>query len=118
MKHQSILIIDKEEAIRESFQLVLQEEGYYCFAAKNESEAKRILASETIDVILLDGLFANPLSFLQFLLSIDPQKTIIVMGGYAEIEVMQRALMEGAHDFIIKPLEFPELIQKVELCSK
>ena len=79
MKQQSILIIEKEEAIRESFQLIFQEEGYCCHVAKDEKEAKKLLASQPIEIILVDSIFANPLTFLQWLLSTYPQKTIIIM---------------------------------------
>jgi len=114
MKQQSILIIDEEEAIRESLQLIFQEEDYRCFIAADEIEAKQILVAEAIDIILIDSLLATPSSFLPFLLSTYPQKIIIVMCSYAEVEVMQRALLEGADDFVMKPLEFPELISKVQ----
>ncbi|TYP93668.1 Response regulator receiver domain-containing protein [Fodinibius salinus] len=118
MKQQCILIIDKEEAIRESFQLVLQEEGYCCFIAKDLTEAKQILAAETVDILLIDSLLVRSPSSLPSLLSAYPEVGVIVMGGYAEIEVMQRTLSEGAHDFIIKPMEFAELIHKVSKYSK
>ncbi len=114
MKQQSVLVIDKEEAVRESLQLVFEEEGFRCFIAENVLEAKQLLTAESIGILLVDSLLLTPRSFLEFLLSTYPQTTVIVMSSYAESEVMQQALLEGAHDFVIKPLEFQELISKVK----
>jgi DNA-binding NtrC family response regulator len=113
MKSQTILIIDEEEAVRESLQLVFQEEGFNCIIAENISKAKELLTTEPVSMLIVESSLLVPSSFLSFILSTYPSVIVLVMSSYAEIEVMQRAILNGAHDFVIKPLEFQELIDKV-----
>ena len=50
----NVLVIDDEENIRNMLKEILEEEGYKAFLAEKWSNAKKILLSEKIDVILLD----------------------------------------------------------------
>ncbi|NGP87048.1 response regulator [Fodinibius halophilus] len=114
MNSQPILIIDEEEAVRESLHLVLNEEGFQCLAAESDINAKKILLSEPIAVVVIDSHLLGSKSFLQFLKENTPQVRIIIMSTYAEVDVTQKALLAGAHDFVIKPLNFKELIDKIK----
>ena len=50
----SILVIDDEDIIRETFQEVLQDAGYLVRVAENSSEALNILRQEHFDILLVD----------------------------------------------------------------
>ncbi|WP_138431052.1 response regulator [Fodinibius saliphilus] len=111
----SILIINEEEAVRESLHLVLEEEGFECRVAEGDIEAKEILLSKSIGVVVIDSHLLGSKGFLHFLKENDPQVRIIIMSTYAEVDVTQQALLSGAHDFVVKPLNFQELIDKIKL---
>lgn len=114
MKPKTILVIDEEEAIRDSLQLVLEEEGYHCLVARDTRTAKELLSSELIHVIVLDSQLIGSNQFFRFLKTKYSHIRIIIMSSYVEIEVTQKALMWGAHDFILKPIDFIELIDKLK----
>lgn len=113
MKDQSILIVDQQEVVRDSLQLVLSEEGFRCYTSCNASKAQKVLTAKTIDLIIVDSQLLDRNGLFSFLQSRYPTVKIIVMSSYVEIEVTQKALMTGAHDFVIKPLDFKELIDKI-----
>lgn len=50
----NILLVDDEDEIRFLFSTVLKEEGYNIFEASNSEECFKVLASEKIDLCVLD----------------------------------------------------------------
>lgn len=113
MKPHSILIVDQQEVVRDSLNLVLSEEGYSCCTAANSTQAEKVLAKRVIDLIIIDSQLLDRKGLFSFLKTQYPSVKIIIISSYVEIEVTQKALMEGAHDFIVKPLDFKELIDKI-----
>jgi signal transduction histidine kinase len=52
--HQRILLVDDDEGVRSSLQSVLVEEGYGVIPANDGQEALELIASRSIDLVLLD----------------------------------------------------------------
>lgn len=113
MKPHSILIVDQQEVVRDSLQLVLDEEGFKSYTACNASKAQKVITTKSIDLIIVDSQLLDHHGLFSFLKARYPEIKIIVIASYVEIEVTQKALIAGAHDFIIKPLDFKELINKI-----
>lgn len=114
MKSPSILIIDQQQVVCDSLALILGEEGFCCFTANNAREAQKIITREDhIDMIIVDSQLLDRDGLFSFLQDKYPAIKIMLMSSYVEIEVTQKALMDGAHDFVLKPLDFQELIDKV-----
>lgn len=83
------------------------------FAAENEGEAVRLMASEPWDVLILDlqlkvGTGLGVLKAMQGLLS-DPRRTAIVLTNYAFPQYRERSLALGAKHFFDKARDLPEL---------
>jgi DNA-binding response OmpR family regulator len=114
MKAQAILIFDREEAVRDSLYIVLSEEGYRCYSVRDAAEVLQPLLDESINVLILDSQVHHLTSLLKRIKIASPTTKIILLSDYAEAEVTQQALMQGADDFILKPLDFDELILHVE----
>ena len=49
-----VLIVDDEESIRSSLEKLLRYKGYETFVAEDGFRSLEILASQTVDVVLLD----------------------------------------------------------------
>lgn len=113
MSSKTILIIDQEEVVRESLQLVLGEEGYHCISSSCEADALTILKNEPVELIIIDSQLLGSSQLLDIVTKKYPNTKIIIMSSYAEIDVTQKALILGAHDFIVKPIDFEELIEKL-----
>ncbi len=114
MKPPSILIIDQEEAVRDSLHLVLSEEGFHCFSTGTKGEAIKILKAEPISLIILDSQTRSITSFLEKLKETYPKVKIILLTTYAEVDITQQALVIGADDFVLKPLDFNEFIDQIK----
>jgi len=114
MEPHTILIIDQEEAVRDSLRLVLNEEGFCCYTANDEATAMQILKAGKVELIILDSQVYGKTQLLERIKGEYPAIKVILLSSYAEVEVTQQALNRGAHDFVLKPLDFDELIQLVK----
>jgi signal transduction histidine kinase len=104
-----ILIVDDEEVIRELCTKALR--GYRVIQAADGTEALRILEQETVDVILTDVMMPqlNGLDLLKAVKEREPNQVVVVMTGYADKEIILRALKADADDFISKPINLLQL---------
>jgi len=104
-----ILIVDDESVIRDLCIKALR--GYRTLQAANGEEALRVLAQERVDVILTDVMMPQ-MSGLDLLMSVkesEPNQVVVVMTGYADKDVILRALKADADDFISKPINLLQL---------
>ena len=115
MKH-SILIVDDEQAIRESIHMLLQGEGYDCTHAENGKEAIRKACSEFYNLIILDlhlPMF-NGLEVLKKIRECSSDTVILIITCYSDIEQAAEALLLGASRMMLKPIDFEELLEIID----
>lgn len=112
----SILIADDEQEIRESLSLVLEEEGYQCTRAGNGKEAIQELKEQTFDIIITDLKMpgADGIDVLEAALKHSSETLTIIITAHASVETAIQALRKGAADYILKPLDFDEVILRIE----
>ena len=103
-KKASILVVDDEYGVRQSFNMVLKDE-YNVFLAGTGEETIDIFTKNSIDLILLDILLPdiNGLDLLEKLKDLDPNTEIIMVTAVKEIQTAVRATKLGAYEYIIKP---------------
>jgi FixJ family two-component response regulator len=111
----TICIVDDDEAIRESLQLLLFAEGRNClaFASATEFLANR---PEEIDCLLLDIRMPvmDGLELFAQLRSEHAPYPIIFITGHGDIPLAVTAIKQGAYDFLTKPFREGELARKIE----
>lgn len=110
----SILVVDDEEVIRH---LCAKALGDYRIAeAENGRVALDLLEHERFDLILVDVMMPimNGLDLLIQIKERDPDQLVIIMTGYADKEIILRALKADADDFIQKPLNLLQLKSTVD----
>jgi len=110
----TILVVDDEEVIRDLCARALSD--YRILQAENGRDALDLLGSERIDLILVDVMMPlmNGLDLLLKVKELDPDQLVIVMTGYADKEIILRALKADADDFIQKPLSLLQLKSSVQ----
>ncbi|MEE8312153.1 MAG: sigma-54 dependent transcriptional regulator [Candidatus Binatia bacterium] len=111
----SVLVVDDEAASRESLADVLRDEGYDASVAANGEAALDLLRQSEFDLVITD-LRMPELDGLQLLREVRklcPQTLVILMTAFASVETAVDALREGAHDYMIKPLVFDEVLSKI-----
>ena len=116
-----ILVIDDDPDIAKAARLLLERHGMRVSTAANPEAAWVLLASEPIDVILLDLNFARGrttgeegFAMLDRLIAADARAVVIVVTGHSGIAVAVRAMRSGATDFVIKPWNNERLLTTVE----
>lgn len=107
----TILVVDDEPGIRQSFKMVLKDH-FHVLLAENGDSAVDILTKNTVDLILLDILLPdiNGLDLLQKLKAIDPNPEVIMVTAVKEIQTAVRAIKLGAYEYIIKPFLVEDVI--------
>lgn len=107
----TILIVDDEDNFREGFDQYLTNKGYTVHSAANLTDARKILRSELVDIILLDvqiGKEYGP-DFLDDINLTRPTPVTILLTAYGEVDMAVSAMKNGAFDFMSKPLNLAEL---------
>lgn len=112
----TILIADDEQEIRESLSLILEEEGYNCETAEDGEAALQRIESSNYDILIADIKMPklNGMQLMEKAKNISPQTMIIIITAYATVETAVHALRSGASDYIVKPLDFNEVIFRVK----
>ncbi len=118
--NENILIVDDEKDIRESLSAVLQSEGYICTEAENGETALEKVEASNFDIIISDIVMprVDGMKLLEKSLQISPSTLIVLMTAYASIETAISALRIGAADYLLKPIEFDEVIMRVKQLLK
>jgi two-component system response regulator AtoC len=107
-----ILIVDDDDSLRESLELVLAAESYDVVVAEDGETALRLIEETPIDIVLsdlrmpgVDGLELIPLLRRRL-----PDATIILMSAYGTEDLAIEAMKRGAYDYIAKPFQPSEVL--------
>ncbi len=111
-----ILVVDDEFGDRETLREVLEDKGYRVATARDGTETIEMVKSRHYDIIFLDVRLPdmNGVDTYVHVKQIDPQATVIMMTGYSEEELVERAISQGAHTCIYKPYDIERVIALVE----
>ena len=113
---QRILIVDDEQIIRESLSFILKKEGYTVDEAPNGRDALTLHESSPFDIIITD-IEMPEMKGVELLTQIrqrTPQALVIIITAFASVETAIQALREGASDYILKPINFDDLLYRVK----
>jgi len=117
-----ILIADDDINIVASLQYILEDEGFSVSCVTTPDAACALVAEQTFDCVLLDMNFTKDttsgtegIELVERLKQQDEQLPIIVMTGWATIDIAVKAMQAGAGDFIQKPWANEHLLNTIEL---
>ncbi len=112
---ESILVVDDEEIIRDSLSFVLKKEGYRVQQAENGRAALEAFKEGSFDLVITDLEMPEMkgIALLEQITSISPETLVVIITAYGSIETAVAALRKGAVDYILKPVEFDEMLVKV-----
>lgn len=111
-----ILIVDDEKPIRDSLKIILEEEGYKTDVAADGEEALNKIKEDNFDIIISDIKMPklDGIQLLESATKISPDSFFIIMTAYASVKTAIDALRNGAYDYLIKPVEFDDIIIRVK----
>ena len=109
-----ILIVEDEANIRELLRLYMEREGYAVIEAENGVEGIKQWKSEKPDMILLDVMMPVMDGWAVCKeIRAESDVPIIMLTAKGETADRVSGLEMGADDYIVKPLEMPEVIARV-----
>jgi DNA-binding NtrC family response regulator len=111
-----VLIVEDEEVIRTTLAEFLSSEGYLVSQAGTVAEAIELAKATDFhvavcDVQLPDG---DGIALLKRLQQIHASTFVLIITAYASVETAIEAFKAGAFDFLIKPVRFEDLQNKLD----
>ncbi|WP_031427040.1 sigma-54-dependent transcriptional regulator [Flavimarina sp. Hel_I_48] len=110
-----LLIVEDDIAFCKMLETFLKKKGFEVFTAFSGSEAIKKMAEHPLDLIITDVRLPDQdgLVILQKA-KMDLENTpVILMTGYAEVNMAVTAMKEGAFDYISKPVRPDELLSLI-----
>jgi DNA-binding NtrC family response regulator len=106
-----IMVIDDEEIVGKRLKPALEKRGDIIESFVNSKKALMRLAEEHFDIVITDIRMdeIDGLEVLDYIKSHSKNTKVIMITGYATVEVAREALAKGAFDFIAKPFKPEDL---------
>ena len=106
-----IMVIDDEEIVGKRLKPALEKRGDVIESFVNSKEALARLVEEHFDIVITDIRMdeIDGLEVLDYIKSHSKDTKVIMITGYATVEVAREALAKGAFDFIAKPFKPEDL---------
>jgi CheY-like chemotaxis protein len=116
-KGETILIAEDEPQVREIITHLLQKSGYKIIEAENGEDAVRKFEDNRgfVSLVLLDVIMPvrNGREAYEEINGIEPGIKTIFMSGYTDDIISRNGILEGAFDFISKPIDPGTLMRKI-----
>jgi len=116
MKKKSlILVLDDDPDICIMIKMVLDYYGYDAMDAENEENAKKIISSNPVDLVIMDMLLSgtNGTDICRQLKHDKETSSIPILMFSAHPTAKETCLAAGADDFISKPFEMSDMMDKI-----
>jgi len=106
-----ILVVDDEADTREGCERILSRMGYQVLTADGGEAAMEIVKRDPVSIVLLDLKMpgVDGMEILEEIREFNAGILVIVITGYATVELAIEAMKLGAYDFIPKPFEPDQL---------
>jgi DNA-binding NtrC family response regulator len=111
-----ILIVDDEEVIAATLGEFLEGEGFDARVARDLTSALDAVSTFEPEVVLCDVQLpgADGITVLNRTLALRPETLFIMITAYATVDNAVAAFQRGAHDYLMKPVLFEDLLAKIE----
>jgi signal transduction histidine kinase/DNA-binding NarL/FixJ family response regulator len=109
--HPRILVVDDEASVLMTLSTILRNEGYEVDVADGGEAAIAAVAERHYDLVLTDLNMprVDGLAVLHEVRKRSPSTVTVMVTGYSSIDSALQALQAGAYEYLLKPVEIPEL---------
>jgi len=111
-----ILIAEDERVLRESLAELLSDEGYEVLQAADGKAAYDLVLDRSVDLVISDirmpGM--DGMQLLEHLHKLAPQTPVLMVTAYGTVESAVATLRAGAQDYLLKPVQFDDVLLKVQ----
>ena len=116
MKKMKLLLVDDEERYLKTTRRLMEKQGMTVFTALSGQDALDLLARQNIHVVILDvkmpGMDGN--ETLKRIKQLYPLVEVVMLTGHATVDSAIDGLKSGAADYLMKPADIDEIMEKAE----
>jgi DNA-binding NtrC family response regulator len=112
--YKKILVVDDDATARRTLERYLTKQNYTVVTASNGNEGLLAVQMDEPDIILSD-IYMPGMTGLEMLAKIHerwPDKPVIMMTGQDDMPTTVEAMQNGAHDYVVKPIDLDRM-QKI-----
>jgi len=116
-----ILVADDQPHVLDALELLLKSHGYQIDVVSQPARVLQALEANEFDVLLLDMNYSRDttaggegLELVSQIRARDPRTPLLVMTAWGSVDLAVEAMQRGASDFVQKPWENYQLLQKLE----
>ncbi len=111
-----VLIVDDETDFLETIVNRLLKRNIDATGVPSGEKALSLMKENNFDVVLLDIKMPGGMDGIEILREIkkiQPSTEVILLTGHASIETSMEGMKSGAFDYLLKPVKFAELLEKL-----
>jgi len=108
-----VLLVDDDEGVRTMMDLTLKAKGFDVVAAATVTEALKLIATESFDVLITDLHMPNPsdgFTVVSAMRHSQPDALTLLVSGYPDVQSAMSAILLEADEIIVKPFETGRLV--------
>ncbi|MDZ7698004.1 MAG: response regulator [Deltaproteobacteria bacterium] len=116
MEEMKMMLVDDEERFLSTTEKLLLRKGYDVLTATSGTEALEKLRTHNMHVVILDVKMPgmDGIETLKAIKREYPLVEVIMLTGHATVDSAVEGLKAGATDYLMKPTDVEDLIQKAE----
>jgi len=114
--NEQILIVDDEDVVRANIAEFLESCGYVVDQAADGRAGLEQLLAEDYALVVTDIRMPemDGIELLKRIVNERPETSVLIMTAYASVDTAVESLRLGAYDYLLKPLVFEDLLQRVQ----
>jgi DNA-binding NtrC family response regulator len=115
-----VMVVDDEPIVGKRLKPALEKGGYVVEVFESGGDALRRLEGKDFDIVVTDVRMedVDGIQVLEHVLARSDRTKVIIITGYATVEVAREALAKGAFDFIAKPFKPNDLRVIIERAAE
>jgi DNA-binding NtrC family response regulator len=115
-----VLVLDDEPIVGKRLKPALEKDGYVVEVFEGGKSALARLGEKQFDIVVTDVRMdeVDGIQVLEAVQRMSTRTKVIIITGYATVELAREALAKGAFDFIAKPFKPQDLRAVIEKAAK
>ena len=114
MEEGRILVVEDQDAMRESLVIAFRDEGYQVNdAASGEEAIQKLQSNPVYDLVVTDLKMkkVDGLEVLKVAKTANPSTEVVLITAYGTISTAVQAIRDGAYDYVTKPFRHQEILK-------
>ncbi|MDO8140732.1 MAG: sigma-54 dependent transcriptional regulator [Candidatus Brocadiales bacterium] len=113
MEDGKILVVEDQDAMRESLVIAFKDEGYQVEGVASGEEAIQRLNNNVYDLVVTDLKMkkVEGLEVLKAVKAANPSTEVVLITAYGTISTAVQAIRDGAYDYVTKPFRHQEILK-------